>query len=344
MKHKKSGYRYVLLFVIFMMAGLGAITTLANAQDPEGTPLSPDYTSSRSWVHRQTSPSKPVDVFFVYPTIYSGEYPGNMNLDNQRLRDIAEKYILKAYAGAYRSQANLFMPYYRQMSMAKLDPDSDIFKSPYFLVGYKDVSLAFDYYMKNLNNGRPFILAGHSQGAMQLITLMGERFKNRSLQNKFVAAYLIGYSVTKQDYRRYPWFKAAKKENDTGVIISYNTQTPGTIGSPVLLKHAVGINPLNWKTDQTPAPANLCRGAVFYNKTTYKVVQEIKGYCGAQLDTASGALLTAPPDLAGLDLNGFPPGVLHMFDYPFWYRNLEHNAGVRIKSFLAGHIFPDSVE
>jgi len=336
MKHKKSGYRHLLFFVVVLLAALGATTTLAYAQDPEGTPMKPDYASRRFWVHRQASPSKPVDVFFVYPTIYSGEYPCNMDLNNQRLRDIAGKYILKAYAGAYSSQANLFMPYYRQMSMAKLDPDSDIFKSPYFLIGYKDVSQAFDYYMKHFNNGRPFILAGHSQGAMQLILLMAERFKNVALQNKLVAAYLIGYSVTKQDYSKYPWFKAAQKEDDTGVIISYNTQLPGTTGSPVLRKHAVGINPLNWKTDQTPAPATLCRGAVFYNKTTYKIQQEVKGYCGAQLDTASGALLTAPPDLAGLDLNGFPPGVLHMFDYPFWYRNLEYNADVRIKAFLAG--------
>ena len=210
MKHKTSRCWQLILLVLFMLIVFAATTTCADTQDPEDTPLPPDYSLSRCWAYQSLDPAAPVDVFFVYPTIYAEKSPGNMDLADQRLRDIAGKYIRKAYAGAYSSQANLFMPYYRQVSMARLDPTTDMFQNPCFLIGYRDISQAFDYYMNHLNNGRPFILAGHSQGAMQLVKLMRDRFNDTVLQRKLVAAYLIGYSVTKEEYQRYPWLKAAQ--------------------------------------------------------------------------------------------------------------------------------------
>jgi hypothetical protein len=59
------------------------------------------------------------------------------------------------------------------------------------------VEVAFNYYIDNLNQGRPFILAGHSQGTMALIDLIKNRFGNDpELRDRLVAAYFIGYTVT----------------------------------------------------------------------------------------------------------------------------------------------------
>jgi hypothetical protein len=206
-----------------------------------------------------------------------------MDIHDADLRSTA-KHLLDTQASVYSNDANLFAPFYRQMSMARLNSDKDEYQNPYFRIGYQDVSQAFEYYLKHLNNGRPFILAGHSQGAMTLISLMRERFRNPALQTQLVAAYLIGYSLTSEDFKNYPWMKPAAGADDTGVIISYNTQAPGTTGSPVLLPNAYCINPLNWTTDETPADKTLNLGAVFFNAENGNIDREIPHYAGAGID------------------------------------------------------------
>ncbi|WP_084448416.1 DUF3089 domain-containing protein [Desulfovibrio inopinatus] len=308
----------------------------ANAPEPCNAPLPacPDYTKTSSWAAKAERIESPVDVFYVYPTIYADASPKNMDIANETLRARAE-HLLVAQAGVYSQAANLFAPFYRQASFATLDPTINTFLDPSFRIGADDVSRAFEFYLANLNHDRPFILAGHSQGTLALLDLMRRRFWDPALQQRLVAAYLIGYSITDEDLRTYPWLKAAQKADDTGVIITFNTQAPGATGSPVLSPGALCINPLNWKTDDTPADAKLNTGAVFYHDVTDEIEREVPHYTGAQIDTQTGALVTTPPDV--LPVGSFPPGVLHKYDYAFWYRNLQNNVAVRIKAYLTNH-------
>jgi pimeloyl-ACP methyl ester carboxylesterase len=295
------------------------------------TPQAPDYQKASSWVFQTPTTNKSVDVFYVYPTIYSEDSPANMDINNADLRGIAE-HLIYSQAGVYSESANVFAPYYRQMSFAKLNPKEDMYKNQYFQLGYSDVSRAFEYYLKNLNHGRPFILAGHSQGSMVLIQLMREYFNKTGLQNQLVAAYLIGYSITPEDFATYPWMKPAMQAADTGVIISYNTQSPEATDSPVLLPGAFCINPLNWTTDETPADKLLNLGAVFYDDTTSHIEREIPHYAGARVDKETGALVTTLPE--ELDIGAFPLGVYHKYDYTLWYCNLKENVKTRCQNYL----------
>ena len=294
-------------------------------------PQVPNYQEDSSWVFQAPKRDKPIDVFYVYPTIYAEESPPNMDINNADLRGSAE-HLIDAQAGVFAESANIFAPYYRQMSFAKLNSEEDMYKNPYFQLGYSDVSRAFEYFLENLNRGRPFILAGHSQGSMVLITLMREHFNNPELQDKLVAAYLIGYSVTQEDFTTYPWMKPATGARDTGVIISYNTQSPDATDSPVLLPGAYCINPLSWTTDETPADKSLNLGAVFFNDITSHIEREIVHYTGARVDKKTGGLITVPPDT--LDIGDFPPGIYHRFDYAFWYRNIQANVAIRSQSYI----------
>ena len=315
---------YFILFLLGLMAlfffGCGG-----------SVPKAPDYTQDSSWINLDSAPDKAIDVFYVYPTVYGADSPANMDIQNADLRQSA-KHAYDSQASVYFKSANMFAPYYRQMSFAELDPEADMYQNESFVLGREDVWRAFEYYLKNLNDGRPFILAGHSQGTMVLIALMKEHFNDPKLQKQLVAAYLIGYSVTPDDLNNYPWLKPATKADDIGVIISYNTQAPGATGSPVLLPGAFCINPLNWMTDNTPADKSLNLGAVFFNDTTNDIDREVVNYVGACVDQTIGALTTSPPDK--LDGGSFPEGVYHKFDYAFWYRNLEKNVGVRCESYL----------
>ncbi len=117
-----------------------------------------------------------------------------------------------------------------------------------------------------------------------------------------------------------------------GVVVSWNTQAPGATGSPVLRPGAICINPLNWVTDETPADKSRNLGAVFFEDLTGVMKRDVPHYTGARIDAKTGALVAVPPEK--LELGQFPKGVLHKYDYAFWYRNLERNVRDRIEAFL----------
>ena len=71
-----------------------------------------------------------------------------------------------------------------------------------------------------------------------------------------IAAYVIGYSVTKDYLAQNTHLKFAAGANDTGVIVSYNTEAPVVSGdNPVLLDGGISINPISWTLDETLAVA-----------------------------------------------------------------------------------------
>ncbi|WP_281175395.1 DUF3089 domain-containing protein [Methanogenium cariaci] len=193
---------------------------------------------------------------------------------------------------------------------------------------------AFEYYIDNLNEGRPFIIAGHSQGTMALIELIKNRFgDDESLRNRMVAAYLIGYTVTDADLAAAN-LTAAERADDTGVVVTYNTQSPTSVGGPMLMEGAHCINPpLNWKTNDTYAPKSENLGARIYNDSTGELLREVDNYCDAQINLTTGALTTTIPEGEELDIGPYSEGVYHRYDYAFWYRNLEQNVGDRIQAF-----------
>ena len=202
-------------------------------------PVPPDYSSDYCWVSKPGNIDKKVDVFYVHPTIYTAKSPDNMDISTPELRAYAQGLCI-AQAGIYSESANLFAPFYRQQTAAVQDAftaagGTDMFIDPSFQLGAGDVGTAFAYYLENLNPDRPFIIAGHSQGTMTLIDLMRKKFHDPKLMKRLIAAYLIGYSVTKDDFKTYPWMKLAQGADDTGVIITYNTEGPGASGSPVYL-------------------------------------------------------------------------------------------------------------
>ena len=147
-----------------------------------------------------------------------------------------------------------------------------------------------------------------------------------------VVAYLIGYTVTDADLAAAN-LTAAKGADDTGVVVTYNTQSPTSVGGPMLMEGAHCINPLKWKTDDTYAPATENIGSRFYNDSTGVFMREVDTYCDAQIILATGALTTTIPEGEELDIGSYPEGVYHRYDYAFFYRNLEQNVGDRIQAF-----------
>ncbi len=330
--------------IVFLMGIFAMTVSCNNNNNSSKSKKSLNYADSYNWVSLPSTIEKNVDVFYVYPTIYTGKNPQNMDISDSSLRENAQG-LLVAQAGVYSAYANLFAPFYRQQSAALQSMDAgnggkDAYQDPVFQVGAKDIERAFDYYLKYDNPDRPFILASHSQGTMTLINLMRNRFNDPALQKRLVAAYLIGYTITKDDLEKYPWMKLAQGKDDTGVIITYNTEGADAGPSPVLLPGAVAINPLNWRTDGTPANRDANLGAKFFDDATGELIEEIPNFAAAHLDTQKGVLVvtnmkTPKSEKINLvNMGRWSEGVFHRFDYAFWYNNLQQNVSDRIDSYF----------
>lgn len=298
-----------------------------------------DYSEAKSWLSLPVSTEKEVDVFYLYPTAWQ-----KADKEEANICDIDNPSMLKGSKAAFERQAtafetvgNIYSPYYRQADAAyclslPLEEQEQLVGG----IPKEDVFAAFDYYIKNYNNGRPFILAGHSQGSNIMVYLLSEYMKeNPEVYDRMVAAYVIGYSVTDEYLTENPHLKFAQGPDDTGVIISYNTEAPNIEGNnPVILPGAKVINPISWTTEETLATAEEGLGSTLPNKEL-KFIPAGK-YADARIDKAKGALICSTANVEKLSPGNevFGKGVYHSFDYPFYYFNIRENAANRAKLFL----------
>jgi hypothetical protein len=146
-----------------------------------------------------------------------------------------------------------------------------------------------------------------------------------------IAAYTIGISVTADDLSSHPYLKFAEGAEDTGVIIAYNTEAPGVTSSPLVREGALAINPVNWKRDGTPAPAEENAGSFIGGET-------LMNYADATVDMdRDGVVLcttVAPDDPLWALPSPFPKGSFHQGDIPFYYYNLRENAKIRVARYM----------
>ncbi|MBO5927671.1 MAG: DUF3089 domain-containing protein, partial [Clostridia bacterium] len=207
-----------------------------------------DYSKSENWAYYAVGEEKQADLFLICPTVDMGKNNNyNMSMEDATIK---ESFVgaLNMEKGIYEENTTMYAPYYRQMTFPVYSM-TDAEMKPYFDIAYCDVAAAFEYYFENCNNGRPFVLAGFSQGSQLLLMLLKDYFGETKYSEKLVAAYCIGWRITQSDIAQYPQLKMAQGENDTGVIISFNSEAQGITDSIMVPNgtKTLGINPLNWK-------------------------------------------------------------------------------------------------
>lgn len=289
-----------------------------------------DYSDARLWVYRENStaaPGRPADVFFLCPTTCM-RHVDNMDVNDEQER-AAFKKAVDMEKGLYDEHARFFAPYYRQKSLPHYgNPAAQD-------MAYNDAKKAFLYYLEHDNGGRPFVLAGFSQGSEQALHLLKDVLRDEALRSRMVAAYLIGWCVTERDLAESPHLRPAQGETDTGVIVAWNTEHADTKSSFLVPEkvRACCINPLNWRTDAAPAAASANKGARF---TIFDLGAPIQpAFCGAVINPERGTLNPIFQDEDSIPRKAllFGRGVFHVYDPIFFYENHRENVGKRIKAF-----------
>ena len=183
----------------------------------------------------------------------------------------------------------------------------------------KEAIEAFRYYMKHLNNGRQFVLAGFSQGAQLSIEIV-KAMREEEL-SKMAAAYIIGYRLTGEDLS-HPNIKAAEDETSRGVCISFNSAlSEKGIWEMTSGGAATCINPLNWHRDTTAA-------VLEYNGLKGKVRVDTKNnVLMVEIDKSPFHKWMEEHPLFGKA--GMDKECLHHWDLLFYTESLKKNAAKR---------------
>ena len=211
---------------------------------------------------------------------------------------------------------HFYAPYYDQATMEGLLRDTAFFV-PRCAKAAEQVVAAFDEYMQHMNNGRRFVLMGYSQGGYAVVELLKHLTAEQA--SRMVAAYVIGYQVTDEDLRC-PAIRPAQGAADTGVTICYNSVAASEAEVAILSgRTAIGINPVNWRTDATPvrymfdfAGASEALTATLDTTTHLTVIEGYKGAC---------------PLIPFVGKKGN----YHCLEIPLYYRSLKSNIALRLR-------------
>ena len=312
-------------------------TVIAKTNGGEKWETKIDYANADNWLSAEDA-GKDVDVVYFYPTTFSkvsDDAPDVADITDESMRSGAQR-ELKNQASVFIEDCNIYAPFYRQVNAAYALTLSD--EEADDLLRYsasQDPSAALDYYFENYNNGKPCILAGHSQGSQILTMILSDYMKEHPEHYKnMIAAYVIGYSVTDKYLAANPHLKFAEGADDTGVIISYNTEGPANKDqhNAVVTDGAISINPINWKKDDTYASKEENLGSL-------NIDGEIeKNLADAKIDLERGVVVCETADSAVYAIPEaahalFGPESYHGYDYGLYYMNLRENAKVRIEAF-----------
>ncbi|MDR1045279.1 MAG: DUF3089 domain-containing protein [Candidatus Adiutrix sp.] len=295
-----------------------------------------DYSQGDNWLMRPDSPDRSVDVFYLYPgaCARAGQGgalcgPGDPGM-RQKARELAS-----FQAGVFETVGNLYAPYYSQANSVVflgLSPQDRLSR---LSASVSDSVAAFDYYLKNHNGGRPYILAAHGQGTATLLAgILSHYLKNinPAARGRMVAAYALGYSVNSDFLNDNDHLRFAERRDDVGVIISYNTEAPRQGGaSPALLPQSVAINPINWSRSQRPARANQSRGA---NLSIFGGESMVRDFADARVNLGRGVVECSTVSGDQYLSDHFPGWAYPAGDYAFYYYDLRQNAQDRAEAFM----------
>jgi len=307
----------------------------------------PDYADSTAWAAlpghctaaQQRPPGLPrpaptpadtvADVFYVHPTTYFWKLGyWNAPLRLKRLRRFTARTCLRNQASLFYDAGRLYAPRYRQATLYAFFAPHHTNSKPALDLAYADVKASFLYYLAHYNHGRPFILAGHSQGTTHLARLLHELVDdNPQLRKQLIAAYLIGRKIKPNEYQHLP---ALRDSLQTGGIIGWNTASCGAEFPPY--RGLLVTNPLTWTLDSAAAPASLNRGGVplTFNRIDPHVT-------GAQAH--HGLLWARPTHPEGYKHLHIPgeselSASYHLVDYNFFYLNMRENARARVRAWI----------
>jgi len=343
---------YGIILITFFINSCGLLKESNNIVDYKTknfdyslSPVKPNYESLSNWlVHPEKNQDKysflsknnnllKADVFFVVPTLFSDKRneSWNTSVDDDNFSEILMQSSIKYQATAWMDAGNLYSPNYRQAHFRVFDERYwDNGGQDAYNLAYEDIKKSFEVYLQKFNNGKPIIIAGHSQGSGHLVKLLKEFFDGKELQKKLIAAYLPGAIIKENDFFD---LKLMESEEETGGYLTWNTFKILKNES----KYDLTIERLYLKDAQVSNP-------ITWNNYISKDYNDHKGFLWLNQKVFSGAVLIESID-EGINIKtpkmGFPKSIIvsflkdyHKADINLFWEDIRQNAIKRTQSFF----------
>ena len=191
----------------------------------DATKILPDANSTELETH-VGSEDHPYDCFYVYPTVdLFGPIGNHTDFSDLSL----ELDPLLGQAARLNNSCRIFAPLYRQITLPSFGTPN---AQELLDLAYRDVKAAWDHYLAEHNNGRNFVIMGHSQGTFMTTRLIQEEIDpSPGLRSQLIVALLIGGSVTVPQggtvggtFQDIP---LCTSDAETGCAIAYRTYAEG---------------------------------------------------------------------------------------------------------------------
>ncbi|MBK9794553.1 MAG: DUF3089 domain-containing protein [Sphingobacteriales bacterium] len=295
-------------------------------------PAAPDYSNPKYWsalpfrkdaadlipkTEKWINDSlKEVDVFYIYPTLYAKGTTWNADLANKKLNKRLDNLPVKYQASVFNQAGRVYAPRYRQAIIdSYFDTTGSGQKALDF--AYEDVKSAFEYYLKHYNNGRPIIIASHSQGTTHSRRLLKDFFDTPEMKAKLVCAYVVGYEINKDNYQI---LTPCKDAAETNCYVTWSTFKDGFQYKDKL--HYFGdvcVNPVSWKMDTVKATS---QGGILLNVNRKKKFTTEVHISDAHLLVNTNLTFMRKKD------------ILHLVDFNLFWFDVRKNATLRVTEYL----------
>ena len=315
----------------------------------------PDYRVSENWIALPTildspakwlpdgvAPEEPAGlVFYVHPTTYLQRDRWNAPLQPGGETELRTRLFVQSQASAFNGAGEIWAPRYRQAAFGAFLLKSDDATKALDLA-YGDVRAAFTEFLR-LSDGKPLILAGHSQGALHLSRLL--RDDAARLKGRLVAAYVVGWPLSTTADLPTIGLPACASPDQTGCILSWQSfgepanpdlildaweGTEGPTGVKRERKDMLCVNPLTG-TRNGSAPPSGNPGTLIPSANLQSVTLS-PGLVGARCDNGFLLLGGAVPAMGPYVL---PGNNFHVYDYALFWSAIRTDAKRRLAAWQA---------
>jgi hypothetical protein len=343
--HKQVLYRnYKYISVLIISFGLQSCLFPPRAFEKSRHPKAPDYSKQEHWAALPSKEDKAdltipntgvidkqseakADVFFIHPTTYRAGPIWNARLNMRMVNKRTDRLSMLYQASAFNGSCRVYAPRYRQASLVTyIEKKGNAPKV--FGLAYQDVRQAFLYYLNNYNQGRPFIIAAHSQGTDHAIRLINEFIKKDSaLYGRFIVAYLIGRPINNKSVTAIQPCDSAEQ------CKCYNAWNVVPWGDSLLFRararSLVSVNPLTWKRDTAYAPHSLNLGGLPLNHKFIDV-----GVADAKVAANGLVWVHRPKYRSNRDYLYIESNSFHTVEYNLFYMNIRENVKQRVNAWF----------
>lgn len=372
-----------LLFIVFgrqiaafYLKPPAEFTAIDAGSQPDPTTLSGWYShpkkASTAQLHPDSENSgeaeeqKLADVFYIHPTSYFG--PGAWNslaTDDEFARQGIE-HMTATQASSFSACCDVYIPRYRQAHLGSFAEQNFKAGSQALEFAYQDVHRAFKQFINERDPERPFFLAGHSQGSLHGLRILATEIEGTELENKLIAAYLIGYwlppDVLTQTLKS---TALCTTETQNGCLITFDTFENTGVGKqegvalPLWypdgwqareVADTLCVNPLSWSSNTESVSKESNLGSMAYQSEfslSGLLSNTNPGYFYASLGSGEagvsgaqcnedGSLIVDPQDGTRYDNPGKgEEKSLHPFEWNMFYMNIRQNINQRLHAFTA---------